>query len=159
LGWSVVDSGVPVALLRCRVLRLTGPWRSRTACACEALHTTKETYAFAVFESAFKEFGLPRAIRMDNGVPFSSPNALFNLSRPSVWWLSLGIGVERIKPGAPQQNGRHERMQLTLKLETTKPAAKNLLQQQGKFDSFVDCFNNERPHQTLNMQSLPNRSA
>lgn len=125
---------------------------SRYLIACEALHTTKETYAFAVFESAFKEFGLPRAIRTDNGVPFASPNALFNLSKLSVWWLRLGIAIERIKPGNPQQNGRHERMHLTLKLETTKPAAGNFLEQQGKFDDFIECYNNERPHQALNMQ-------
>jgi putative transposase len=125
---------------------------SRYLIACEALSTTKERYAFSVFETAFKEFGLPRAIRTDNGVPFASPNALFSLSRLTVWWLRLGIEIERIKPGHPQQNGRHERMHLTLKLETTKPAAKNFLQQQAKFDKFVDYFNSERPHQALNMQ-------
>lgn len=125
---------------------------SRYLIACEALSSTKEDYAFSVFESTFKEFGLPRAIRTDNGVPFASPNALFNLSKLSVWWLRLGIEIERIKPGNPQQNGRHERMHLTLKLETTKPAAGNALQQQGKFDDFIDCYNNERPHQALGMQ-------
>jgi putative transposase len=66
--------------------------------------------------------------------------------------LRLGIAIERIKPGNPQQNGRHERMHLTLKLETTKPAARNFLQQQAKFDDFIDCYNNERPHQALDMQ-------
>src|SRR6195256_4059630 len=122
---------------------------SRYLIACEALHTTKETYAFAVFESAFKEFGLPRAIRTDNGVPFASPNALFNLSKLSVWWLRLGIAIERIKPGRPQQNGRHERMHLTLKLETTKPAAANFLEQQGKFDDFIDCYNRASEHPSV----------
>jgi putative transposase len=125
---------------------------SRYLIACEALSSTKEDYAFSVFESTFKEFGLPRAIRTDNGVPFAGPNALFNLSKLSVWWLRLGIEIERIKPGNPQQNGRHERMHLTLKLETTKPAAGNVLQQQDKFDDFIDCYNNERPHQALGMQ-------
>ena len=71
-------------------------------------------YAFTVFENAFKEYGMSNAIRTDNGVPFASPNALFNLSKLSVWWLRLGIEIERIKPGNPQQNGRHERMHLTL---------------------------------------------
>jgi putative transposase len=135
----------------CYPLTITD-FASRYLIACEALHSTREAYAFSVFESVFKDFGLPGAIRTDNGVPFASPNALFGLSRLSVWWLRLGIAIERIKPGNPQQNGRHERMHLTLKLETTKPAAENFLQQQAKFDAFVDCYNNERPHQALAMR-------
>ena len=135
----------------CYPLTITD-FASRYLIACEALSTTKEVYAFPVFESAFKTFGLPKAIRTDNGVPFASPNALFGLSRLSVWWLRLGIDIERIKPGNPQQNGRHERMHLTLKLETTRPAAENFLKQQAKFDDFIDCYNNERPHQALNMR-------
>lgn len=74
------------------------------------------------FDRLFREHGSPLAIRSDNGVPFASPNALFNLSKLSVWWLSLGIAIERIKPGHPQQNGRHERMHLTLKKEAPPPA-------------------------------------
>jgi len=134
----------------CYPLTITD-YASRYLIACDGLHTTKERYAFTVFERAFKDFGLPQAIRTDNGVPFASPNALFNLSKLSVWWLRLGINIERIKPGCPQQNGRHERMHLTLKLETTRPAGANFLEQQAKFDDFIDCFNNERPHQALNM--------
>ena len=126
-------------------------FNSRYLLACEGLQTTKETFAFAVFERVFKEFGLPRAIRTDNGVPFSSPNALFGLSKLSVWWLRLGIDIERIKPGHPQQNGRHERMHLTLKKEATRPPGANFLQQQEMFDRFVDEYNNERPHQALDM--------
>lgn len=125
---------------------------SRYLLACEGLESTKEKSAFTTFERIFKEYGLPKAIRSDNGVPFASPNGLFNLSKLSVWWLRLGIEIERIKPGNPQQNGRHERMHLTLKKETTKPAGKNFLQQQAKFDAFVEEFNNERPHQALNMK-------
>jgi putative transposase len=135
----------------CYPLTITD-FASRYLIACEALHSTREAYAFRVFASVFKTFGLPGAIRTDNGVPFASPNALFGLSRLSVWWLRLGIDLERIKPGNPQQNGRHERMHLTLKLETTKPAAQNFLQQQAKFDAFIDCYNNERPHQALAMR-------
>jgi putative transposase len=112
---------------------------------CEALSSTREKYAFTVFERLFKERGLPANIRSDNGVPFASGHALFNLSNLAVWWLRLGIGIERIQPGHPQQNGRHERMHLTLKKEATKPADGNFLQQQARFDRFIEVFNNERP--------------
>ena len=125
---------------------------SRYLLSCEALSTTQEVYAFTVFERVFKEFGLPHAIRTDNGVPFASPNALYGLSKLAVWWLRLGIRIERIKPGHPEQNGRHERMHLTLKKEATRPAAQNFLQQQAKFDDFIDCYNHERPHQALDMK-------
>jgi len=125
---------------------------SRYLFACEALTTTQQVYAFTVFERVFKEFGLPQAIRTDNGVPFASPNALYRLSKLAVWWLRLGIRIERIKPGHPEQNGRHERIHLTLKKEATKPAAPNFLQQQARFDDFIACYNQERPHQALNMQ-------
>lgn len=125
---------------------------SRYVLACEALTTTQETFAFIVFERTFQEFGLPGAIRTDNGVPFASPNALYRLSKLAVWWLRLGIRIERIAPGHPQQNGRHERMHRTLKAETTKPAAANLLQQQARFDDFITRYNHERPHQALDMQ-------
>src|SRR5580700_8888811 len=122
---------------------------SRYLLCCDALEGTKEDYAFTVFERTFKDFGLPRSIRTDNGIPFASRSAFFGLSKLSVWWLRLGIGIERIKPGNPQQNGRHERMHLTLKKEATKPPAKNLLQQQAKFDRFIEYYNHERPHQAL----------
>ena len=85
-------------------------------------------------------------------MPFASAHALFNLSKLAVWWLRLGIGIERIKPGHPQQNGRHERMHLTLKKEATKPASRNFLQQQARFDRFMEVFNNERPHEALDMK-------
>jgi putative transposase len=124
---------------------------SRYLLTCEALSSTKEDYAFTVFERLFKDRGLPANIRSDNGVPFASAHALFNLSKLAVWWLRLGIGIERIKPGHPQQNGRHERMHLTLKKEATKPAAGNFLQQ-ARFDDFIEVFNNQRPHEALDMK-------
>jgi len=127
-------------------------YSSRYLLACDALESTKEVHAFTVFERVFKDFGLPEAIRTDNGIPFSSPNALYGLSKLSIWWLRLGIKIERIKPGNPQQNGRHERMHLTLKREATKPASFNFLQQQSRFDDFIEEFNNDRPHQALNMK-------
>jgi len=126
---------------------------SRFLLLCEALESNKEDSAFRAFERLFQERGLPQAIRSDNGVPFASPNGLFNLSKLSVWWLRLGISIERIRPGHPQQNGRHERMHLTLKQETTRPAAANILQQQAKFDAFLEEFNQERPHEALQMKS------
>jgi len=117
----------------CYPLTITD-FASRYLLGCEALDTTKAVYAFPVFQRVFTQFGLPKAIRTDNGVPFASPHALFGLSKLAVWWLRLGIEIERIRPGCPQQNGRHERMHLTLKKEATKPAAQNLLQQQARFD-------------------------
>lgn len=135
----------------CYPLTITD-YRSRYLLACEGLESTKSAGAFPVFERVFREFGLPAAIRTDNGVPFASPHALFGLSKLSVWWIRLGIGIERIKPGNPQQNGRHERMHLTLKKEATKPASYNFLQQQGRFDEFIEVYNNDRPHQALGGQ-------
>jgi putative transposase len=125
---------------------------SRYLIACEALSTTQERYAFTVFERVFMDFGVPHAIRTDNGIPFACPNALYGLSKLSVWWLRLGIQIERIQPGHPEQNGRHERMHLTLKREATKPASANVLQQQARFDAFLTRYNEERPHQALAMK-------
>ena len=135
----------------CYPLTITD-FASRYLLMCEALSTTQERFAFTVFERTFKEFGLPQAIRTDNGVPFASAHAIYGLSKLAVWWLRLGIQIERIQPGHPQQNGRHERMHLTLKKEATKPAAANVLQQQARFDTFVERFNQERPHQALGMK-------
>src|SRR5436853_4778156 len=125
---------------------------SRFLLLCEALESTREELAFTAFERLFAERGLPSAIRSDNGVPFASPNALFNLSKLSVWWLRLGIAIQRIKPGEPQHNGRHERMHLTLKKEATRPPGMNSLQQQGRFDAFVQEFNTERPPEALGIK-------
>jgi len=125
---------------------------SRFLLLCEALESVRENLAFPAFERLFKERGLPMAIRSDNGVPFAAPNGLFNLSRLAVWWLRLGIDIERIKPGNPQQNGRHERMHRTLKKEATRPAGMNFLQQQARFDAFLEEFNTERPHEAIGMK-------
>ncbi len=132
----------------CYPLTITD-YSSRYLLTCEGLSSTRSDFAFSVFERAFKEYGVPAAIRTDNGIPFASPNAFYGMSRLSVWWLRLGIRIERIKPGHPEQNGRHERMHLTLKKEATKPASPNFLQQQERFDRFVGVYNNERPHQAL----------
>jgi transposase InsO family protein len=135
----------------CYPLTITD-YHSRYLLACEGLETTKEPFAFSVFERVFKDYGLPGAIRTDNGLPFSSPVALFGLSKLSVWWLRLGIGIERIKPGHPEQNGRHERMHLTMKKEVCRPPGYNFLQQQEKLDVFQHIYNDERPHQAINMR-------
>ena len=126
---------------------------SRYLLACEALEGTKEGPVIEAFVRLFRERGLPGAIRSDNGVPFASPNGLYNLSKLSVWWLRLGIAIERIRPGNPQQNGRHERMHRTLKAETTRPPGANSLQQQARFDAFVSEFNEQRPHEALAMRT------
>ena len=110
------------------------------------------TWSRPVFEAAFREFGLPQAIRTDNGSPFAT-RALAGLSHLSVWWIKLGIGVERIDAGKPQQNGRHERMHLTLKKETAQPPQANGRAQQRRFDAFRQEFNEKRPHEALSMQT------
>ena len=124
---------------------------SRMLLCCEALENVKEDPALNAFERTFLEYGLPARIRTDNGVPFAS-RSLFGLSLLSVWWLRLGILIERIEPGHPEQNGRHERMHRTLKETVLKPPAKNILQQQEKFDEFCATFNHERPHQGIQMK-------
>ncbi|MDD3726027.1 MAG: integrase core domain-containing protein [Candidatus Ratteibacteria bacterium] len=122
---------------------------SRYIISCEALSSTEINPCFAVFEEAFKEYGLPVAIRNDNGAPFAGGNSLWNLTKLSVWWIRLGIKLERIRPGNPQENGRHERMHRTLKLEGTSSDISNMLQQQERFDKFRKEFNYERPHKAF----------
>ncbi|WP_183706751.1 IS481 family transposase [Rhizobium sp. BK049] len=126
---------------------------SRYLLCCEAFESTRERGVFEAFHRLFDERGLPGAIRSDNGLPFASPNGLYNLSKLSVWWLRLGIVLERIRPGHPQENGRHERMHLTLKKEATRPPGRNILQQQARFDAFISEFNTERPHEALAMKA------
>jgi transposase InsO family protein len=125
---------------------------SRYLLACEGLEDVREKAALETFKYVFDEYGLPDAIRTDNGVPFAA-RSLFGLSKLSVMWLRLGIRLERIEPGHPEQNGRHERMHRTLKLSVTKPPAQNFLQQQELFDDFKMVYNNERPHEALKMKT------
>lgn len=125
---------------------------SRYLLMCEALTSTREDTAFTAF-AALREARSAPHHRSDNGAPFATANGLYGLSKLSNWRLRLGIGVERIKPGKPQQNGRHERMHLTLKRETTRPAAMNSLQPQARFDAFVAEFNTERPHEALALKT------
>ena len=124
---------------------------SRYLLGCQGLYTTAVAEAKPVFARLFREFGLPRRIRTDNGVPFAT-NTLARLSSLSAWWVRLGILPELIEPGKPQQNGRHERMHKTLKAEATKPPAGNLAAQQRKFNRFREEFNHVRPHEALDQQ-------
>src|SRR5947208_5968125 len=157
-GKSPTSCGAPTTkvsscwAIKNTVTRTVTDHASRYLLLCEALESTCEALAFTAFQRLFQERGLPGSMRSDNGVPFASPNSLFNLSKLSVWWLRLGITIERIQPGHPQQNGRHERMHLTLKTETTRPAGMHSLQQQSKFDDFLEEFNNECPHEALDMK-------
>jgi putative transposase len=121
---------------------------SRYILACDALPSTEYEPVRKVFERVFRTYGLPRRIRSDNGSPFAS-TGLGRLSRLALWWIRLGITVERIMPGRPDQNGAHERMHRELKRETTRPAAMDLRAQQLLFNRFIDDYNNERPHEAL----------
>ncbi len=121
---------------------------SRSILACIALENTRVEPSLAAFRLTFEEFGLPQAIRTDNGVPFAT-TGIGGLTKLSAFWVRLGIKLQRITPGKPQQNGCHERMHLTLKRETTRPSGLNVLQQQERFDKFVKVFNEERPHEAI----------
>lgn len=123
---------------------------TRFILVCEAFHRIDGDLVRDSLKLAFREYGLPKAIRFDGGPPFAS-QGLAGLSRLSVWWLRLGLQLERIEPASPQQNGRHERMHRTLKAETTRPPSAALLQQQERFDRWVEAFNRERPHEALAM--------
>jgi len=124
---------------------------SRFLLACRGLASTASGPAQRVFTRLFHTYGLPRVIRSDNGVPFACPLALSRLSPLAVWWIRLGIRPERIAPGAPQQNGAHERMHKTLKAETTRPAATSAPRQQQRFNAFRQEYNTERPHEALGL--------
>lgn len=121
---------------------------SRMLLRCQVLPAETTVLVQPVLAAAFREYGLPERIRSDNGTPFAS-NGQSGLSALSVWWLKLGIVPERITPGCPQQNGRHERMHLTLKQETALPPQPTLRKQQQRFDAFRQEYNQERPHEAL----------
>ena len=122
---------------------------SRFVLSCQALPSTKQEGVFPAFERLFRQHGLPGAIRTDNGNPFAT-RAIAGLSALNVWWIKLSIGHQRIEPGRPEQNGRHERMHRTLKAETTRPPEPTMTAQQGRFDAWQRLFNEERPHEALN---------
>src|SRR5580700_11291720 len=119
---------------------------SRFLLRCQAVEKTDTERVRAIFEAAFREFGMPQAIRTDNGPPFAS-RAIAGLSRLALWWIKLGITPERIEAGHPEQNGRHERMHRTMKQETAEPPAANRRAQQRKMDQFREEYNHVRPHE------------
>jgi len=125
---------------------------SRYLLRCQAVEKTDTARVQAIFEAAFREYGLPQAIRTDNGAPFAS-HAVAGLSRLAVWWIKLGITPERIAAGHPEQNGRHERMHRTLKQEAAQPPAGNRREQQRTLDQFRQEYNDVRPHEALEMQT------
>ncbi len=140
-GWFRTGDG-----RRCDPLTVSDA-HSRYLLACQIVPPTTGGVA-PVIERLLREHGLPRAIRSDNGVPFSSTGA-GGLSRLSVQWLKLGIHLERIEPGCPQQNGRHERLHRTLKDDAVNPPQANARAQQACFDDFLRIYNQERPHEAL----------
>jgi len=145
-GWFRTGDG-----RRCDPFTLTDA-HSRYLLRCQAVARPDEENVRPIFAAAFKEHGLPLAIRSDNGPPFASAG-VGGLSRLAVWWIKLGIRPERIVAGKPQQNGRHERVHRTLNQETATPPAASLPAQQERFDAFRTIYNNERPHEALGQQT------
>jgi putative transposase len=141
-GWFRCQDGS-----RCDPLTITDAY-SRLLLRCQAAKHPDLGYTKPLFEATFREHGLPERIRIDNGAPFASVG-IGGLSELSVWWIKLGIRPERIEPGKPGQNGRHERMHRTLKQETAQPPRSNLREQQKAFDEFRQEYNEERPHEAL----------
>jgi hypothetical protein len=143
-GWFRTGDGA-----RCEPLTVTDGY-SRYLLRCVAVPRPDHESARGVFEATFRRYGLPEAIRTDNGAPFAS-TGVAGLSRLSAWWVRLGILPQRIEPGRPQQNGSHERMHGTLARETASPPARGLRAQQARFESFAREYNHERPHEALGM--------
>ena len=141
-GWFLTGDGTLVEPLT------LSDGHSRYVLQCQAVGRADEAHVWPIFEASFHAFGLPLAMRSDNGAPFAS-RAVAGLSRLSVKLIKAGIRPERIEPGKPQQNGRHERMHLTLKQETASPPARSLRDQMERFDTFRETFNMDRPHEAL----------
>jgi transposase InsO family protein len=145
-GWFLTGQGE-----RIDPLTITDA-HSRYLLRCQNVEKMDTEQVQAIFAATFREFGMPQTIRTDNGVPFAS-RAIAGISRLSIYWMKLGIQPERIQPGHPEQNGRHERMHRTLKAETAKPPSANRRAQQKAFDRFRQQFNEERPHEALEQKT------
>jgi transposase InsO family protein len=144
-GWFTLGNGE-----RCDPLTITD-LHSRYIIRIKGLPQATQSWTKRAFRSAFKQYGLPEIIRVDNGVPFATIG-LGGLSKLSVWWIGLGIEVEYSRPGCPQDNGCHERMHRTMKAECCKPASPNHNAQQQRFDHWRKDFNTERPHESLSQR-------
>ena len=149
-GWFLAGNGE-----RCEPLTLCDAC-SRYLLRCQLVTSTSYGHVKPVLEAAFREFGLPRAIRTDNGPPFATL-AVGGLSRLAVWWVKLGIVPERIDPGKPQQNGRLERLHQTLKREAASPPAGTWRRQQLALGRFQKEYNEQRPHEALGQQPPASR--
>lgn len=149
-GWFLLGNGE-----RCDPLTLSDAYSRYLLCCQGMVGATGNEAVRPLLERVFREYGLPLAIRSDNGPPFAS-TGLGRLSRLAVWWLRLGIGLERIEPGHPEQNGRHKRMHRTLREGALQPPRASQAAQQKAFELFRHDFNHERPHEALN-QHTPSR--
>ena len=146
-GWWKTRDG-----RRCEPLTIRDDW-SRYVLDIRATRVIKIDLAREAFEEAFTRYGLPKAIRSDNGVPFACTRSLARMTRLSAWWKALGIELDRIDPGCPQQNGAHERMHKDIRAELQKLSAWDLAQQQQAFDRWREEFNLHRPHEALGMKT------
>ena len=149
-GWFRTADGA-----RCDPLSLSD-LASRYVLRLQVVRETGSAEVWPIFDAAFREFGLPGSVRSDNGPPFASVG-VGGLSVLAVKLVKAGVRPERIVPGKPQQNGRHERLHRTLKAETANPPAASLRAQQRRFDAFRRCFNQERPHEALGQQTPASR--
>jgi putative transposase len=145
-GWFRTSDGV-----RCDPLTISDA-HSRMLLRCQALqHGIHTHYVRPIFDAVFREYGLPLRIRTDNGTPFATVGA-GALSALAIWWIKLGILPERIDPGRPAQNGRHERLHRTINAATAQPPAATIRAQQRCFDAFRAEYNHQRPHEALDQQ-------
>ena len=144
-GWFLLGNG-----RQCHPLTITDGF-SRYLLRCRAFPRIELGSTRQICEGAFREYGLPDRIRSDNGAPFGSVG-IAGLSALAIWWIKLGIVPERIAPGRPDQNGRHERMHLTMN-ETENPPGYDLARQQKRFNEFCRYFNEERPHEALEQKT------
>jgi putative transposase len=146
-GWWRTGGGQ-----RCEPLTVRDAY-SRFVIGARAMSSTSGLMARGEFERLFGEHGLPRVIRTDNGSPFATSNGLLGLSKLSVWWLALGIDLDRIRPGHPEENGGHERMHRDIRKEIQGLIEGEMAEQQAALDIWRDSFNRERPHEALSMKT------